>query len=200
MVIVCLQLNLGVGLTNKGERAQRLIFNMIRSLYEIAPFVCLSLLACGHGPPEGYAEMGDFGSPPGHDVAVALRSFSVIRHANGLNALPDGGISKTLDGGVEINLCTAATPRFIQIAVIHEPPNELAVQRSTPFIVAWRDTAVLVTRYSGGDTLVRLPANVRVGTARREKYDRTVVPACQAALKSLQNSQRMPDGSPIVGF
>jgi len=164
----------------------------------IPPLVCVALLACGHGPPENYAEMGDFGSPPGHDVAIALRGFTVIRHANGLNALPDGGISKTLDGGVEVNICTATAPRFVQLAVIHEPPKRLAETRSTPFIVAWRDTAVLITQYSGGDTLIRLPSDVRVGTGTRKKYDRTVVPACQAALESLQSSKRMPDGSPVI--
>jgi len=157
-------------------------------------------MGCGHGPPESYADLGDYGSPPGYDVAVALRSFYVMRHANGLNALPDGGISNTVDGGIEVNLCTSAVPRFVQIAVIHESPKDLAVNRTSPFIVAWRDTAVVVTQYAGGDTLIRLPANVRVGSEGKEKYDHTLVPACRAALDTLQNSRRMPDGSPISTF
>jgi hypothetical protein len=156
----------------------------------------LAMLACGHGPPERYGRgLEDYATPTGRDVTVALRSYGVSRPAIGLSAMPDGGIAMILDGGIEINVCTKATRRFKQIAVVHESPKRLAEGQRSPQIIAWRDTAVLVSQNSSGDTLIILPPDVRVGSSRRESFERNTVPECQASLDSLRNSRRLPDGS-----
>lgn len=159
----------------------------------------LALSACGHGAPERYGRgVEDYATPPAGDVTVGIRSFFVSRPARGLSAIPDGGIGIVLDGGVEINVCTKATRQFRRIAVVHESPKLLAEGVSTPGIKAWRDTAVLVTLTATGDTLIVLPRDIKVGSGNREKFQRIVIPQCQAALDSLNDLRLLPDGSPVT--
>jgi hypothetical protein len=163
--------------------------------------LCIALLlvagSCGHGPPEAFAQLDDYDTPPGDSVTIALRSFNVDRRARGLSALPDGGFAITLDLGVEVNVCERAKGTFQQIAVLHERQKE-PPSRSTQAIVAWLDTAVRVSRFNGSDTVVRLPAGVRVGHAPKQRFARNVLPECAKALDELRQSKRMPDGTPTT--
>lgn len=166
-----------------------------RDLSTIA--LLLAAGSCGHGPPEASAQLDDYDTPPGANVTIALRSFDVIRPARGLSAVPDGGLAVTLDLGVEVNLCERAKGTFQQIAVLHErqrdPPS-----LSTQAIVAWLDTAVRISRFSGSDTVVRLPTGVRVGHTPKQRFERSVLPECAKALDELRASRRMPDGTPMT--
>jgi hypothetical protein len=161
--------------------------------------IALLLVAgsCGHGPPEGSAEIGDYDTPPGAGVMIALRSFDVVRSPRGLSAFPDGGFAIGVDEGVEVNLCERGIGTFRQIAVLHERPKDRP-SFSTPMIVAWLDTAVRITKFGGGDTVVRLPAGVQVGHAPKQQSDRSVLPECAQALDELRRSRRMPDGTPMT--
>jgi hypothetical protein len=153
--------------------------------------------SCGHGPPESSAVLGDYDTPPGASVTIALRSFDVFRPARGLSAFPDGGFAIAVDQGVEVNLCERANGRFRQIAVLHErSPDKPSL--STPMIVAWLDTAVRITKFSGGDTMVALPTGVRVGNAPKRQSESSVLPECAKALGELRQSKRMPDGTPTT--
>jgi len=162
----------------------------------VLPLISWTIAACGHGPPERFATIGDYDTPPGSHVTIALRSFEVDRPAKGLSAFPDGGISIGLDQGVEINVCDKATGRFRQIAVLHEPGKSTSF--ATPMILEWLDTAVRITRYTGGDTVVRLPNEFRVGTPHKTMAERVVLPECEESLKALRSSDRMPDGEPVT--
>jgi hypothetical protein len=155
------------------------------------------LVACGYGPPERYASITDYDTAPNGQVTAALRSFDVTRPARGLNAFPDGGFAKGLDQGVEVNICDKTSGTFRQIAVLHER-EEQNPRFSSPRIVEWLDTAIRITRYTGGDTVVRLPNALHVGNERKAWSDRVVVPECEASLNTLRRSDRMPDGKPTT--
>ena len=160
--------------------------------------VFLLLVACGHGPPEGHAALQGYDTPTGSDVTIALRSFDVTRFPRGLSAFPDGGFAIGIDQGVEVNACDKATGTFRQIAVIHEPQQEKP-SFSSPKIVAWLDSAVRITLYTRGDTVVRLPRAFRVGRGTIQVTSpRTVIPECEASLNALRRSERMPDGTPTT--
>ena len=163
----------------------------------LLPVVSSTIVACGHGPPERFAGIGDYDTPAASDVTVALRSFEVTRPARGLSAFPDGGFAIGLDQGVEVNVCDRATGKFQQIAILHEP-QKTNPSFSTPMILEWLDTAVRITRYTGGDTVVRLPNEFRVGTSSKKMGERVVLPECEKSLNALRNSDRMPDGKPIT--
>jgi hypothetical protein len=164
-----------------------------------ALLVPLFFCGCGHGPAERYGRgVDDYATSPRGDGTVAIRSFAVSRPAIGLSAMPDGGIAKILDGGIEVNVCTKASQRFQQVAVVHEPTERLAERRQTPEIVAWRDSAVSGTQTSAGDTLIILPQGIRTGSGLRPRFHKSVIPECQAALDSLNNLKVLPDGSPVT--
>ena len=157
----------------------------------------LPLVACGYGPPESHASISSYGTSPNGGVTVALRDFDVIRPPRGLSRFPDGGFSKGLDQGVEVNVCDKASGTFRRISVIHDP--ELAQPRySTPRIVEWLDSAIRITRYTGGDTVVRLPSGLHAGAGRDGSSDRLVIPECETSLKALRSSNQMPDGTPTT--
>jgi hypothetical protein len=161
----------------------------------VLPLIAWTMAACGHGPPERLASIGDYDTPAGGHVTIALRSFDVDRPAKGLSAWPDGGIAISLDQGVEVNVCDKATGKFRQIAVLHDPKS---TSSATPMILEWLDTAVRITRHSGGDTVVRLPNEFRVGTPPKKMAERVVLPECEESLKALRSSDRMPDGEPVT--
>ena len=158
--------------------------------------VLASALACGHGPPEGTVSIGDYGSPPGGEMTIALRKFEIGRRARGLSAFPDGGMGISVDAGVEINVCRKATGRFEQVAIVHEGGDGQSF--STPQISAWLDTAVRISKVTGGDTIVRLPPTIRVGSELRNHFERVVISECETALRELRLSQIMPDGTPAI--
>ena len=164
----------------------------------IFPLVSLSVLSCGHGPPERLAAIGDYDTPSAGHVTIALRSFDVSRPAKGLSAFPDGGIAKGLDLGVEVNICDRATGKFRQVATLHERQEPEPTGLATPMIVEWLDTAVRITRYSGGYTVVPLPTGVHVGTGPKDPTKRLVLPECEESLNELRKSNRMPDGMPMT--
>lgn len=155
-----------------------------------------SELACGHGPPEGTVSLADYGTPPGGELTVALRSFEIGRRARGLSAFPDGGMGISIDAGVEINVCRKAAGKFEQAAIVREGGDGQSF--STPRILAWLDTAVRISKFTGGDTVVRLPATARVGNEPRLPFERVVIPECETALRDLRLSKLMPDGTPAV--
>jgi len=159
--------------------------------------ISLAVVSCGHGPPERFASIGDYDTPAAGHVTIALRSFDVSRPATGLSAFPDGGFAIGLDQGVEVNVCDKVTGRFQQIAVIHEPQRSPS-SSATPMILEWLDTAVRITRYTGGDTVVRLPARFHIGTAPKKPVARFVLPECEESLNALRYSDRMPDGMPVT--
>lgn len=170
-------------------------FSMMRTARIVACLQVLALTgACGHGPPERFASIADYDTPPTKDVTVALRSFDVSRPARGLSAFPDGGIAIPVDQGVEVNVCEKQSGKFRQVAVIHEASKPNA-GFATPFILDWLDTAVRISRYTGGDTVVRLPLGVHVGVGIKDVTQRNSLPECEQSLNDLRNSTRMPDGS-----
>lgn len=157
----------------------------------------LQLVACGYGPPERHASISSYATSPNGEMTVAIREFDVIRPPIGLSRFPDGGFAKGLDQGVEVNVCDKANGTFQQIAVIHDP--ELPLPRySTPRIVEWRDSAIRITRYTGGDTVVRLPNGLHVGAGGNDSSNRVVIPECEGALQALRRSNRMPNGTPTT--
>ena len=158
----------------------------------LAAVLCASA-ACGHGPPERSVSLGDYDTPNGTELTVALRGFDVTRRARGLSAIPDGGIAITVDHGVELDVCRKIDSTFRQIALVHEP-RDSSPTLATPTIVAWLDTAVRITSASGKVMVVPLPSGVRVGTAPKQRFERRVVPECAKALESLRRATRMPDG------
>lgn len=156
-----------------------------------------TVCACGHGAPEYSASIADYDTPPGAPVTVALRSFSVTRPAWGLSAFPDGGIAIVVDQGVEVNVCEQHTGIFRQIAVLHEPVHS-RTDFSTPVIVQWLDTAVRLSRYTGGDTVVRLPPGLHAGVSIKDSVPHmhgVSLPECETSLAALRDSKRMPDGT-----
>lgn len=155
-------------------------------------------IACGHGPPERSVSIGDYDTPNGVELTIALRGFDVIRPARGLSAIPDGGVAITVDQGVELDLCRKADGAFRQIAVVHEPSDSSRPTLATPTIVAWLDTAVRISSASGKSMDVPLPADLRVGTAPKQRFERRVLPECAKALDELRRSSRMPDGTPVT--
>jgi hypothetical protein len=155
---------------------------------------CLVGSGCTYGPPERFVSLEDYDTPPGTEVTIALRSFSVSRPPTGLNAFPDGGFAKDIDGGVEVNVCYRTTGDFRQVAVLHEPWEHVQ-DLGSPRILDWRDTAIRFTRYSGGDTVARLPRGLHVGLAPRNPLKHFVLPECEASLGALKASHRMPDGT-----
>jgi hypothetical protein len=163
----------------------------------VLPLISWTIAACGHGAPERFATIGDYDTPVGGHVTIALRSFEVDRPAIGLSAWPDGGIGIGLDQGVEVNICDRAAGKFQQIAVLHEPVKS-SQSSATPMILEWLDTALRISHYTGGDTVIRLPNGFRVGTPPKKMADRTVLPECEESLKALRSSRRMPDGQPVT--
>ena len=155
-------------------------------------------VACGHGPPERSVSIGDYDTPNGVELTVALRSFDVMRQARGLSAIPDGGVAITLDQGVELDVCRKTDGAFRQIAVVHEPSDSGRPKLVTPMIVAWLDTAIRISSASGKNMVVSLPADVRVGRAPKQQFERHVLPECAKALDELRRSRRMPDGTPAT--
>ena len=168
---------------------------MSRQILLIALFS--AIIACWHGPPERHASLEGYNSPATNDLTIALRSFDVTRPARGLAAFPSGGFAIGLDEGVEVNVCDKATGKFRQIAVVHETIKR-APNFGTPAVMEWLDTAIRITQYTGGDTIVRLPAGLHVGSGRQLSFDRNVIPECKASLTALRNSQRMPNGEAIT--
>jgi|GEM_PF-5022713 hypothetical protein len=166
-----------------------------RQILLIAPFS--AIIACWHGPPERHASLEGYNSPATHELTIALRSFDVSRPARGLAAFPGGGFAMGLDEGVEVNVCEKATGKFRQIAVVHEAIKS-APNFGTPAVMEWLDTTIRITRYTGGDTIVRLPDGLHVGSGRQSSFDRNVIPECEASLAALRNSQSMPNGEAIT--
>ena len=154
--------------------------------------------ACGHGPPERSVSLGDYDTPHGVELTIALRSFDVMRRARGLSAIPAGGVAITLDQGVELSVCRKTDGVFRQIAVVHEPSDSGRPALNTPMIVAWLDTAVRISSASGKRMVVPLPADVRVGTAPKQQFEQRVLPECAKALDELRRSRQMPDGTPAT--
>jgi hypothetical protein len=154
-------------------------------------------IACWHAPPERHASLEGYNSPATNELTIALRSFDVSRPARGLAAFPSGGFAIGLDEGVEVNVCDKATGKFRQIAVVHETIKR-APNFGTPGITEWLDTAIRITQYTGGDTIVRLPAGLHVGSGPQSSFDRNVIPECEASLAALRNSQSMPNGEAIT--
>ena len=151
-------------------------------------------IACGHGPPERSISIGDYDTPNGAELTIALRGFDVIRRPRGLSAIPDGGVAITVDQGVELDVCRKGEGSFRQIAVVHEP-SDSSPTLATPTIVAWLDTAVRITGASGKSMVVPLPTDVHVGAAPKQRFERRVLPECAKALEELRRSHRMPDGT-----
>jgi hypothetical protein len=163
----------------------------------VLTLIALLLAGCDHGPPESLATIADYDTPPANQVTIALRSFEVSRPARGLSAFPDGGIAIAVDQGVEVNVCERGTGKFRQIAVIHEPSRS-SPSFSTPLILEWLDTAVRISRYTGGDTVVRLPGGLHTGVAFKDRSQRKSLPQCEQSLNALRGSNRMPDGTTIT--
>jgi len=166
------------------------------SLVVLAALVISTVGACGHGPPEFLASLADYDTPRGGDVTIALRNFEVVRPARGISAYPDGGMAVVVDEGVEVNVCERQTGTFRQIAVLHEHEH---AGFATPLILQWLDTAVRISRYTGGDTVVRLPFGVRTGVSARDSLFRrheVTLPECKKSLTALRESKLMPDGTP----
>jgi hypothetical protein len=162
----------------------------------VLTLVIATLGACGHGPPEYSASLADYDTPTGGQVTVALRSFIVVRRARGISAYPDGGMAMVVDGGVEVNICEQQTGTFRQIVVLHEHEHAGV---TAPIIRQWLDTAVRISRYSGGDTVVRLPSGVHTGVSIRDSLRRmheVTLPECKKSLTALRASTLMPDGRP----
>lgn len=159
--------------------------------------ILFASISCGHGPPERSVSIGDYDTPNGAELTVALRSFAVIRRPRGLSAFPDGGFAITVDQGVELNVCRKLDGSFRQIAVVHEPADSTPAL-ATPKIAAWLDTAVRISGVSGRDTVVRLSSDVRVGTAPKERFEQRVLPECAQALETLRRSKHMPDGAAVT--
>lgn len=156
--------------------------------------------ACGHGPPERIASIEDYDTPIGGHVTIALRSFDVSRPARGLSAFPDGGFAIGVDQGVEVNICEQQTGTFRQIAILHEALTARP-SFSTPVILQWLDTAVRISRVTGGDTVVALPTGVHTGVSIKEPFHgmhRIALPECEKSLTALRGSNRMPDGTRIT--
>lgn len=151
-------------------------------------------VACGHGPAERSVSIGDYDTPNGAELTIALRDFNVFRPARGLSAIPSGGFPITLDRGVELNICRKLDGSFRQIAVVHEPP-ESTTSFSTPTISAWLDTAVRIGGTTGRQMVVRLPSDLHIGTGPKQRFERHVLPECARALDELRRSTRMPDGT-----
>lgn len=166
----------------------------IRPLYVALACTLPVGVACGHGPAEQSVSIGDYDTPNGAELTIALRSFDVFRPARGLSAIPDGGFALTLDRGVELNACKKLDGSFRQIAVVHEPAESTA-NFATPRIVAWLDTAVRIAGTTGKEIVVRLPGDVHVGTPRKQLSEQHVLPECARALDELRRSTRMPDGT-----
>ena len=163
----------------------------------VLSLIALLVAGCGHGPPERLAAIADYDTPSGDQATIALRSFEVSRPARGLSAFPDGGIAIAVDQGVEVNVCQRGTDKFRQIAVIHEP-SKSNPSFSTPLILEWLDTAVRISRYTGGDTVVRLPAGLHIGSASKDHSQRKSLPECEQSLNALRDSNRMPDGTDVT--
>ena len=144
-------------------------------------------MACGHGPPERNISVGDYDTPNGTELTIALRGFDVIRRARGLSAIPDGGVAITVDQGVEVDVCRKTDSTFREIAVVHEP-SDTRPTLATPTILAWLDTAVRITRASGTTLTVPLPGDLHVGTAPKQRFERRVIPECAKALEALRRS------------
>ena len=158
--------------------------------------------ACGYGPPEYSASVGDYHTPIDGHVTIAVRSFEVIRPPRGIYRLPDGGIPLGVDQGIEVNICEQQRGTFRQIAVLHVPVAASSGS-STPLILQWLDTAVRVWRaYTRGDTVIALPTGVHTGVANRDplhqELHRIALPECESSLTALRRSNRMPDGTPIT--
>lgn len=151
-------------------------------------------ISCGHGPPERSVSLGDYATPNGGEVTIALRGFDVSRRARGLSAIPDGGFPITVDQGVEVNACRKGEGTFHQIDISHETVDS-APRLTTPTIIAWLDTAVRFGGVSGKVSLVRLPADMHVGIATKQETERRVLPECARAFDELRRSTRMPDGT-----
>lgn len=159
-------------------------------------FVIATLGACGHGPPEYSAGIADYDTPVGGHVTIALRSFDVVRRARGISAYPDGGMAIVVDEGVEVNICERQTGTFRQITVLHEHEG---AGFATPLILQWLDTAVRISRYTTGDTVIRLPSGVHTGVSARDSVFRrhqVTLPECKKSLTALRESKLMPDGTP----
>ena len=157
--------------------------------------VSFTMIGCGHGPPERTVSIGDYDSPNGAEVTIALREFDVSRRPRGLSAFPGGGFPITLDRGVEINACRKGDGGFRQIAVMHEQVDS-AARFDTPLIVAWLDTAVRIQGTTRKEMVVRLPADIHVGTLPKPLLQKRVLPECASALAELRRSSRMPDATP----
>jgi hypothetical protein len=162
--------------------------------YLALPCVLSMGISCGHGPPERTVSIGDYDTPNGAELTIALRDFNVFRPARGLSAIPSGGFPITLDRGVELNVCRKLDGSFRQVAVVHEPP-ESTTSFSTPTITAWLDTAVRISGTTGRQMVVRLPSDVHVGTSPKQRFERRALPECAKALDELRRSNRMPDGT-----
>jgi hypothetical protein len=102
-----------------------------------------------------------------------------------------------VDEGVEVNICERQTGTFRQIAVLHEHKRDAGF--ATPMVLQWLDTAVRISRYAGGDTVVRLPSGVHTGVSARDSVFRShqvTLPECKESLTALRESKLMPDGTP----
>ena len=156
--------------------------------------VCVFTIAgCWHGPPERTVSIGDYDTPNGAELTIALRDFNVYRPARGLSAIPDGGFPITLDRGVELDACRKGDGTFRQIAVVHEPTESTSLK--TPTILAWLDTAVRISGGAGTEMVIHLPADLHVGTPPKTRLERHVLQECASALEALRSSSRMPDGT-----
>ena len=155
-------------------------------------------IACGHGPAERSVSIGDYDTPNGAELTIALRSFDVFRPARGLSAIP--GTADSRSPWIAVSSSTRAKKldgSFRQIAVVHEPAESTA-SFATPKIIAWLDTAVRITGTTGKEIVVRLPNDVHVGTPPKQRLVQRVLPECVRALDDLRRSNRMPDGAPVT--